>query len=117
MKLIKNLANLISEGSKIKILVDKLGLSNPVAEYLDKTYGKLSIWIANKLIDEYLFNNPGQIPSFLSLSGYREDLVGLLDYIRVGLNGNISTIKEYNLDQLFYAQKNGTINYKLVLVR
>ena len=120
MKLIKNLANLISEGSKIKILVDKLGLSNPVAEYLDKTYGKLSIWIANKLIDNYLFDNPGQIPLFLSLSRYREDLVGLLDYIRVGLNGNIRTIKEYNLDQLFYAQKkwhdqlqigSGKINY------
>lgn len=120
MKLIKNLANLISEGSKIKILVDKLGLSNPVAEYLDKTYGKLSIWIANKLIDNYLFDNPGQIPSFLSLSRYREDLVGLLDYIRVGLNGNISSIKDYNLYQLFDAQKkwhdqlqigSGKINY------
>lgn len=120
MKLIKNLANLISEGSKIKILVDKLGLSNPVAEYLDKTYRKLSIWIANKLIDNYLFDNPGQIPAFLSLSRYREDLVGLLDYIRVGLNGNISTIKDYNLNQLFYAQKkwhdqlqigSGKINY------
>jgi hypothetical protein len=120
LKLIKNLANLISEGSKLKILKDKLGLSDFVAAYLDSKYGKLSIWIANKLIDDFLSNHPGDTPLHLRINHYREDLVGLLDYIRVGLNGNISSIKDYNLYQLFDAQKkwhdqlqigSGKINY------
>lgn len=121
MKLIKNLANLISEGSKLKILTDKLGLSDYAAAYLDSKYGKLSIWIANKLIDDFLSNHPGHTPLHLLIGHYSEDLVGLLDYIRVGLNGNISSIKDYNLYQLFDAQKkwhdqlqigSGKINYE-----
>ncbi len=132
LKLIKNLSNLILEGSKVKILVEKLGLSQTTAETLQKICGNLSVWIANKILDTSAFG-PRNRPSYVSIEPetingyvsnfilkYRSIIVGIIDYVRVHLNGDISSIKHFSLSQLTALQHEwhhslqigtGNINY------
>jgi hypothetical protein len=121
---------LILEGSKIKILMEKLGLSQTTAETLQKICGNLSVWMANKILGTSNLVKP---PSFVSISpgikdgyvsnfirNYRSSIVGIIDYIRVHLNGDISSIKELSWSQLTALQhewheslqmRTGNINY------
>jgi len=132
LKLIKNLSNLILEGSKVKILVEKLGLSQTTAETLQKICGNLSVWIANKILDtsafgprnrpSYVSVEPGTINGYVSnfILKYRSSIVGIIDYVRVHLNGDISSIKQLSWSQLTALQHewhqslqigSGNINY------
>ena len=114
--------NLITEASKKKILVDKLGLSETNAEYLDNKCGSLAVWMFNKLLDhkisqaksqklyekqpeiatkEYIVNKViNQSPNYLQLS-YNSTISSIMDWIRVGLNGNLGENKNDSFTQLY----------------
>jgi len=102
--------------SKKEILMDKLGLSPNIAEVFDEVCGKLAIWLANKYLKYYYEDNktksnPGvahkdmlkwaqhRINS-MTTSTLRRVLPGIMDYIRVGLNGNKSSLDDLSIVQI-----------------
>lgn len=128
---------LISEASKKKILVDKIGLSEENADYLDKTCGPLAVWMANKLIDLQLFNmaswrnygvktqltkqnavdrlNSGNLQTY-----YGQKVTEIMDWVRIGLDGNLGEYKNLSIQELLQKSKEwhdalgvggGEINY------
>lgn len=85
--------NLIVENkATIDNLVKIVKLSQNDAELLYATAGKLSMWIAKKIKDK-------RIKSKI------EKIAGIIDWIRVGLNGNIQTIKNVDFDTLVEMQE------------
>lgn len=124
----------LSEASKLDVLTNKLGLSNANAEKLDSLCGSLSVWMANKLIDAQMKilkswddKNPyskSDIINKMNTNNFvlakSEYIQSIMDWIRVGLNGNIQKIKELSFDELYSASeewhekldiKGGDINY------
>ena len=128
---------IITEASKKKVLIDKVGLSEENAEYLDRICGSLSVWMANKLIDLQLNNmkswqsrgieteltkenaleklNSGNIKNY-----YNQKITEIMDWVRVGLDGNISEYKSLSIPELLVKAKEwheslgiggGEINY------
>lgn len=112
-----NSKNLLTEASKINALKGKLGFSQEVAEELDRLCGPLSVWMGNKLIDHVIANSKtGYSPDYdrknaadyINQSGLGRFhnrinigyIQGIMDYIRVGLDGNTSTIKNLNYEEL-----------------
>jgi hypothetical protein len=73
-------------------LVKIIKLTQSDAELLYATAGKLSMWIAKKIKDK-------RIKSKI------EKITGIIDWIRVGLNGNIQTIKNVDFDTLVEMQE------------
>jgi hypothetical protein len=120
---------LLSEASKIKVLTNKIGLNPDVAAELDRLCGPLSVWMANKLIDNILSYDQMEIGrdgavSILNKNGIgRQNLShiqGIMDFIRVGLDGNTSTVKNLTFRDLIDKSKEwhdslkvsgGEINY------
>jgi len=100
--------------SKKEILMDKLGIREELAQVFDEICGKLSVWMANKYLKYYYDNAKEQaepsIPhkdiletakyrlnSSLISSALRRILPGIMDYIRVGLNGNKSSLDDLSI--------------------
>lgn len=136
MKFNNLLYDLILEASKKDILIQKIGFNERNAEFLSNLCGPLSVFIANKLIDE--------MPSHLLRAGHTETLmskqeavdymnqtnvlrlfgqkiVSIMDWIRVGLNGNAKPHVNLSFDELFNESKkwhdelevgDSTIDYK-----
>jgi len=89
----ENQVNLIVENkATIDNLVKIIKLTQSDAEMLYATAGKLSMWIAKKIKDK-------RIKSKI------EKITGIIDWIRVGLNGNIQTIKNVDFDTLVEMQE------------
>jgi hypothetical protein len=102
--------------SKKEILMDKLGLSPNIAEVFDEVCGKLAIWLANKYLKYYYEDNktksnPGVAHkdmlkwaqhrvNSMAKSTLRRVLPGIMDYIRVGLNGNKSSLDDLSIVQI-----------------
>jgi hypothetical protein len=135
LNILKELNNqLLTEASKKKVLVDKVGLSEENADFLDKTCGSLAVWMANKVI-EYQINamkswrtgdevtkqsaiekiNSGNMRNY-----YGSKVTEIMDWIRVGLNGNVNEYKNLSLIELGEESKKwhdslgiggGVINY------
>jgi len=128
---------LISEASKKKVLIDKVGLSEENADYLDKTCGSLAVWMANKLIDLQLVNmaswrasgietqltkqnaidklNSGNLKNY-----YGQKVTEIMDWVRIGLDGNLGEYKNLSIEELLKKSKEwhdslgiggGEINY------
>jgi len=99
---------LLTEASKIKVLTGKLGFSQEVAEELDRLCGPLSVWIANKVIDYIIQLSPiydkKEAVYYINNNGLKRSIINniqsIMDYIRVGLDGNTSTIKNLSYDEL-----------------
>lgn len=72
-------------------LVKIAKLSQSDAELLYSVAGKLSMWLAKKIKDK-------RIRSKI------EDITGIIDWIKTGLNGNIQTIKNVDFDELVNMQ-------------
>ena len=51
MKLVDSLTSIILEASKKKVLMDKVGLSEEMADYIEGKAGSLSVWLVNKIAD------------------------------------------------------------------
>lgn len=111
----EHLKKLILEVSKKDILINKVGLSIDNATLIDQLCGSLSIWMANKLIDYQLVISKGHNPN-VDLT--KQDLItkmnsnnlpavqrtkitSIMDFIRIGLNGNISSIKDLPFKEIY----------------
>ncbi len=106
---------LIVEASKKDILINKVGLSESNAELLDNLCGPLSVWMCNKIIDAYV-EHYGTMTNELSpeelrkatidkindkgLSSTKNIIPGIMDWIRVGLNGNLGEYKQLSFPEL-----------------
>ena len=107
---------IITEASKKDILINKVGLNEDNANYLVSTCGSLAVWMANKVIDLQLYNmrswvgfeeneltkkaaidriNSGNLVNY-----YGQIVTEVMDWIRVGLNGNVSEYKDLSLREL-----------------
>ena len=127
---------MLLEASKKKILMDKLGLNEKNAEILDELAGPLSVWLANKFIDYYLREygkftkelSPDELKKVTikkindadSIYQARQNIVNIMDWVRVGLNGNLGDNKNLSIDGLLRKSKewhdsldfgSGDINY------
>ena len=135
MKFNSLLYNLILEASKKDVLIEKLGLSEKNADFLTTLCGPLSVFMANKLIDivhvqfskqrEGLETSRQDTIDYLN-QGYilqtsRQHITSIMDWIRVGLNGNVKPYQNLTFDQLVAESKkwhdelgvgDSTIDYK-----
>jgi len=135
MKLLESIKQIISEASKKKILMDKIGFDEESADILDQLCGPLSVWMGNKIIqfqkerftddvtdptfeDEYLIQH---INNNKIVKNYRTYIQSIMDWVRVGLNGNLGENKDLLINQLYDLSEQwhdsldvgqGDINYK-----
>lgn len=118
--------------------MDKIGFNEDNADLLDKLCGPLSVWMGNKLIDFYskLLESKGSeyetekefkdavirhINNNSSVNSQRQYIISIMDWVRVGLNGNLGEYKDLPFVDLVLHSKEwhdsleigqGDINYK-----
>jgi hypothetical protein len=126
---------ILTEASKLKILTDKEGLDEDQAKLLDELCGGLSVWMlgcVKKYLQDVQFKGYweegvdinkitiDEINNKSVISRYRQSIVGIMDWIRVGLDGNVKPFKNLQLDELVKKSKEwhdslglgeGDINY------
>jgi hypothetical protein len=120
LELLKSLnEGLILEASKKDILINKVGLSEKNAEILDELCGPLSVWMGNKMINYYkhyygtLTNLTNELsPEELKVAtidkindsnlvnSNKSKITSIMDWIRVGLNGNLGDNKRLSYPEL-----------------
>jgi hypothetical protein len=117
LELLKSLnEGLILEASKKDILINKVGLSQDNAEFLYRLCGPLSVWMANKLIGAYVKYygdrtthpfTPEELRKATidninkkGLSRQKTIIPGIMDWITVGLNGNLGEYKQLSFPEL-----------------
>jgi hypothetical protein len=127
---------LIYEASKKDTLINKIGWDESSASILDRLCGPLSVFIGNKII-EWKIKDYGEFPEGTSpqdikkvimstLNGEQfvwrntQNITSIMDWIRVGLNGNLGENKILSFWDLFRASEkwhdelevgSGDINY------
>lgn len=127
---------LIVEASKKQILIQKIGWDEESANILDRLCGPLSVWMGNKII-EYKMKDYGAFPEGTSaqdikkvimdevnygrfVNSNRQYITSIMDWVRVGLNGNLGSNKELSFKELYQASNkwhdelevgSGDINY------
>jgi len=134
MKLLESIRQIITEASKKKILMDKIGFNEDNADLLDKLCGPLSVWMAKKMMEVQQNNNASwnhppkqgqelidQMNSNGILRTARSKIQSIMDWVRVGLNGNLGEYKDLPFIDLVLQSKEwhdslevgqGDINYK-----
>jgi len=126
MKLVSSLTSIILEASKKKVLMDKVGLSEEQADYIEGKAGSLSVWLVIKIIDKYISEGRTkesiieQINNPPGLRRMDNSISSIMDWIRVGLNSDVKDFKNLSFDELRDASKEwhdslnvkqGDINY------
>jgi hypothetical protein len=110
MKLINVAKSLILEASAKDVLVNKLKLSDEAADFFVERCGKLAVIMVNKIIKSEketldildmndVFNSSESINK--TYRSYSDKLASIMDWIRVGLNGNLGEHKNDNFETLF----------------
>jgi hypothetical protein len=132
MKFNSLLYDLILEASKKDILIQKIGLNERNAEFLSNLCGPLSVFMANKIIDNMVATEPGikklsredviaELNSDYTLQTSRQTITSIMDWIRVGLNGNVKPYQNLSYKELHQQSKkwhdelqvgDSTIDYK-----
>ena len=125
---------LIVEASKKQILIDKLGFDENSASILDRLCGPLSVWMGNMILDynRLMKSRPNDtrtpeeiktniiVMSRLFVNNNRQNITSIMDWVRVGLNGNLGPNKELSFGKLYDASQkwhdelevgSGDINY------
>ena len=133
MKVIMGLNDdLLTEGSKLKILTDKLGLSQGAAEYLDETCGSSAVWMYHKLFEDDSvrfidFSDDEQMVQWIldgtglktwdewinkkiseriiGDSETRNDISNIMAWIKVTLKGNWKPFENATYDELVVKSK------------
>jgi hypothetical protein len=113
MKLIESIKRIISEASKKQILMDKIGFNEENAEILDTLCGPLSVWMGKKMMElqqklSQSWGNPpkqgqeliDQINNNGIIRKYRPTIQSIMDWIRIGLNGNVKQYQDLPLLEL-----------------
>lgn len=114
--------DIISEASKKDVLIKKLGLNEWNSDILDRLCGSFAVWMANKLItyqedvlkswsDDPLKNGEkitkqdviNKINSNNLIPKKSQSITSIMDYIRVGLNGDNSSVKNSSFQDLVTA--------------
>jgi hypothetical protein len=133
MKIINLIEELIIEASKKDVLIQKLGFSEDNADLLSKLSGALSVWLGNKLIEytvlirsmeqEEPITKQEAIDIFNRSAGVRarrSEIISIMDWVRVGLNGNVNEYKNVGFGNLYKKSRewhesldtgSGEINY------
>jgi hypothetical protein len=110
---------LIVEASKKQILIQKVGWDEESAEILDRLCGPLSVFIGNKIIEQKILEY-GKFPDEVTqqqkvkmvlgelidnryVYKQRQNITSIMDWIRVGLNGNLGEYKTMPYYQLYNA--------------
>jgi len=127
---------LIVEASKKQILTQKIGWDEESADMLDRLCGPLSVLIGNKIIEQGV-NERGTFPDNITqaqkhkmvidelnyekyIRSNRQIITSIMDWIRVGLNGNLGENKNLSFRDLYLASNKwhdelevgqGDINY------
>ena len=107
---------LLIEASKKDILVQKLGLNERNADFISKLCGPLSVFMANKLIDSVMMETDGSekisreeiidyVNSNSTLQSKRFTITSIMDWIRVGLNGNVKPHQNLSYRKLYQQSK------------
>lgn len=104
---------LIKESSKVKILKDKIGFTEEFAKDLYHICGTFSVILGNKIIEwaTTALKKPDSSPpekltvvKYLNDVGltrpWKENLQEIIDFVRVGLNGNFSSLKNDSIDEM-----------------
>jgi hypothetical protein len=109
----ENLNKLILEASKKDILINKVGFSEEIAQRLEELCGPLSVWMAKKIIEYqiYLLQNSGKtvdvktavdrINNSSAIKTWNSVIVSIMDWIRVGLDGNVKDYKDLTFQELY----------------
>ena len=110
MKLINITKTLILEASARDVLVNKLKLSDKAADFFVDKCGKLAIIMVNKIIEAIKNSHEvtNEVAIILLDKDYRpfsENLVSIMDWIRVGLNGNLGSHKNDDYQTLVSESK------------
>lgn len=110
MKLINITKTLILEASARDVLVNKLKLSDKAADFFVDKCGKLAIIMVNKIIEAIKNSHEvtNEVAIILLNKDYRpfsENLVSIMDWIRVGLNGNLGSHKNDDYQTLVSESK------------
>ena len=120
MKIINLIEELIIEASKKDVLIQKLGFSEDNAEMLSKLAGALSVWLGNKLIEGVQHNLRHTVLSRsigeeqpvtkqeaidilnrgAGVRARRSEIVSIMDWVRVGLNGDVNPYRDLRFDDL-----------------
>lgn len=106
------LENILTEASKKDILINKMGVNEYNAEALSNTTGPLSIFFAYKILEKYEQEAQREIPKDIkermalvngsnSFVRERDKLRGIMDWVRVALNGNIKPYQELSFIELY----------------
>jgi len=105
---------ILTEASKLKILTDKEGLNEDQAKLLDELCGSLSVWMLGKIKgwqtdilkswdNKKEFTN-SEIIDKINKNGLtsrvRQEIVGIMDWVRVGLDGNVKPYKDLSFAEL-----------------
>lgn len=86
--------------------MDKVGLSEEQADYIEGKAGSLSVWLINKIIDKYISEGRTkesiieQINKPPGLRRMDNSISSIMDWIRVGLNSNVKDFKNLSFDEL-----------------
>ena len=118
MKLIESIKQIISEASKKKILMDKIGFNEDNADLLDKLCGPLSVWMGNKMMEYqqqfsaswgHIVKQGEELITQMNtnrfIDGQRSKIQSVMDWIRVGLNGNVKEYQNLPFDELYSKSK------------
>jgi hypothetical protein len=133
MRLIESIKQIISEASKKQILMDKIGFNEENADILDTLCGPLSVWMAKKMMglqqqNSTSWGNPpkegveliDQMNNNGIIRKYRPTIQSIMDWVRVGLNGNVKQYQNLSFLELTNLSKQwhdslevgqGDINY------
>ena len=110
MKLINVAKSLILEASAKDVLVNKLKLSEKAADFFVERCGKLAVIMVNKIIkseketlDTLDMNDVFSASESINKTyrSYSDKLASIMDWIRVGLNGNLGEHKNDSFTTLY----------------
>lgn len=125
----------LTEANKVDILVNKIGFNEYDAEQLEKKCGGLSIWMGKKIFDYLVSRQMSQegaekaksiedtkkyLKSGNAVAIFKDQLSSIMDWFRVGLNGNIKEHENESFISLYQLSKewhdslgvgDGDINY------
>lgn len=137
MNFVNLLEDILLEASKKEILITKVGFEPNDAEKLEKMAGGLSVWLGKKIVQklysqaksrsnniatpEQLKDEVSRLLKGGSIVGYfKNNITSIIDWYRVGLNGNIREYENLGFDELVIKSKEwhdsldigeGEINY------
>lgn len=122
MKFKNLIGSLLIEASKKDVLINKLGIKESEANILSSIVGPLSVFFAYKILEKYeveyysdltperkkvVLNQKSAPERFAlvngsnSVSRERDKLRGVMDWVRVGLAGNIKAYQELTFIELY----------------